>query len=284
MKEMKEMKIVVVGGTGFLGSHIVEEALKRGHKAHVLSLMYTWDLWWDVEDWADKPRYAIANIAQFQFKGLDTIVNCGWFSHGPKRFKEDFAWNTGIVLDLIDKMQDDQFKHLIHLSSAKTLNPTQSTYAAIKAGCDMAINGARCLGLKAETYAPWNLFGPRQPHPPYNGFLPVLIHRWMRRKTFTVYGGHVDLNWQYVQDVAAEIVDMAEGRTPTKPHIWTVNTKQVIELVRGMGLDGSIETDTSKKAVPPPPKTFNPPDDELTARLEQTVEWYTKWYKMKAAL
>jgi len=278
------LKICVIGGCGFLGSAICEEALKQNIDVDVVSLLVTGQLWWDIEKegsdsptiWEGNPGVYISDIDGFSYGGYDGVINCAWVR--TPSYVDAFKEATGEVLTLIREMEIKTFDKMVQISSAKANVPYENSYGALKAACDMACAGAISKGLNISIMKPWNMFGPRQPAPQYKAFLPMLLHNWINGNPFTVYSGHTTLNFEYVKDVARASINCVSD-VPTIRKVWSVSTEDLIELVRSLGIDGEIVIDKERNKIPDisDEDRFRDIDNEFISRLEETVDWTLWW-------
>ena len=128
------MKAVVLGGTGFIGSHVVERLAARGDAVLAVSRKGTWP-------WGDTPRnvhLAALDVAEKSTKerlielldGAETIVNLSGVldrtslaPHALRRVHVNGAWH---VVDALSAARSPRTR-LIHVSTTGVLGPTGTT-------------------------------------------------------------------------------------------------------------------------------------------------------------
>jgi len=257
-----KLSVCVVGGAGFLGSHLVEELMRRGHDVLVLSPRRQ-ILWWDYDPgWMQgTPEVIEWSGGEFPVELCDAVINSGWYR--TPDYIESYRRNISLTIDLIDAVRKGKASSLIQISSLKT--GEHSVYGGIKGACDSLIRGA---DIDAEIYRPSTLFGPRQPAPLHRAFIPTLIYRWTLGKTIQHTPSVIE--YQFVKNAARQIANLTEGVDEGQKVTWNVRSGDIIRVVRQAWLTGKIEGDD-------PPDGFPDIDYEFLKRLSETIEWY-RWY------
>jgi len=119
------MRIAVTGGTGFIGSHIVESLLNRGHEVHCL-VRKTSDLRW----LADKPIRLFTGSLDERGSLPRFLESCDAIIHaaGLTRAKEEsefLAVNRDCTVNLVEAALSlpDGPRHIIAMSSQAVMGP-----------------------------------------------------------------------------------------------------------------------------------------------------------------
>jgi dTDP-glucose 4,6-dehydratase len=227
------MKILVTGGSGFIGSHFIEEVLKTNEFTKLYNL--------DADTYAanknlsfDKDiRYQklAIDISQsdlnqkkyFETLDLDYVVHFAAESHvdssieGPRKFI-----NTNIVgtFNLLESFKCSNIKKFIHISTDEvfgSLNNKENSfdtdspyrpnnpYAASKAASDLLVRSyIKTYGFPAIITNCSNNFGPRQFT---EKLIPVCITKLKCKEKIPLYGnGSNTRDWIYVKDHVKTIV------------------------------------------------------------------------------
>lgn len=226
------MRLVVLGGAGFIGSHFVRHMASKGEILVYDKLTYAGRLE-NLKDVLEKIKFVKGDIAdgetlietvrQFQ---PDLVVNFAAETHVDRSINEPAAFiKTNIVgvytlLEVVRKLDVD----LLHVSTDEVygdwwgredaasedscLNPS-SPYSASKAAGDLLIKAyGRTYGVKYKIVRPSNNYGPFQ-HP--EKLIPRTVIRILNGKPAVIYGSGKQIrDWLYVVDTARAIELVAE--------------------------------------------------------------------------
>lgn len=224
------MRILVTGGAGFIGSHIVEQFQ---HKAEIVVLDnlrtgYLCNLeGFDCE--FIKGSITDRNAVRDAVKGVDYVFHLAAMISVPESMtnpKECVEINTQGLLTVLEEAAAAKVRKLIFSSSAaiygdnpivpktETMLPEpKSPYAITKLDgeyyCKMFTEQGR---LETASLRYFNVFGPRQdPDSQYAAAVPIFIDKALRNETITIFGdGQQTRDFIYVKDVAAANVYLAE--------------------------------------------------------------------------
>ena len=221
------MKILVTGGAGFVGSHLVEELLKRGHEVRVLVHYNTKKIdHLKTEIEIERGDVRFPDECKEAAKGVDAIAHLAALIHVdrsmiyPKMF-----WETNVkgTLNMLQACREEDARFL-HMSTCEVLGnipqekadeqypfkQPRSPYAASKyaAECychsyyatyEIPINIARCF----------NIFGPRQKYGAKGAVTSIFANQVLNGKNPTIYGsGDQTRDYTDVRDIARALADM----------------------------------------------------------------------------
>jgi len=219
------MRILVTGGAGFIGSHLVRRLLSEGHNpvVNLDALRYSGNLE-NLADVAHDPRYAFVHgdicdagtVEQLlRDHKIDSVVNCAAETHvdrsilEPNSFARTDVVGTAVLLEEVRKAKvarflqvstDEVYGSVEHGSSKEddTLAP-RSPYSASKAGADLLV-----LSYWATYKFPVlitrgsNTYGPNQ-YP--EKFIPLFITNAIDDQLLPLYGdGRYRRDWLSVHD------------------------------------------------------------------------------------
>jgi len=234
------MNILVTGGSGFIGSHFIEEFLKRDDVTKLYNLdantyAANKNLSFDKDNRYQKLIMDISSVAfpsyksYFESLSLDYVVHFAAESHvdnsitGPRKFIDTNIIGT---FNLLENLKQSNLKKFIHISTDEVFgslnikdNPfdidspyrPNSPYAATKAASDLLVRSYfKTYKFPAIITNCSNNFGPRQ-FP--EKLIPLAINKLKVKEAIPVYGtGENIRDWIYVKDhVNAIIRVMQDG-------------------------------------------------------------------------
>ncbi len=231
---MRNKRIAITGGAGFLGSHVVQLLIEKGNRVVVLD-DFSNGKQSHLEPVADHPlleivRGDVANLEDVSkaFKGCHIIVHLAVLClrqsiEEPRRVSEVIVQGT---LNCLDVARDNNVELFLNCSSSEAygtaeyvpmdeqhpLHP-ETPYAAAKIAQDMYVRSyGRTYGLPWTTFRPFNMYGPHSHWKGYRGeLIPRMIVRAMNKKPLIVFGkGSQTRDFSYVKDAAKAIVAVAE--------------------------------------------------------------------------
>jgi nucleoside-diphosphate-sugar epimerase len=212
---------LVTGGAGFIGSHISEALVKRGHRVRVADNFvtgYRHNIRDGVEfvegDCAD-PAYARRIVA-----GMDYVIHQAAIPSVPRSVDkplESHRANVDGMLQMLLASRDSGVKRLVFAGSSSVYGDTEmlpktetmptnplSPYALQKLLSEMyGQMFTRLYGFETVTTRYFNVFGPRQdPTSPYSGVISVFATALLENRSPKIYGdGKQTRDFTYVANV-----------------------------------------------------------------------------------
>jgi dTDP-glucose 4,6-dehydratase len=279
-----EKNILITGGAGFIGSHVVRRFIKS-EKYQVFNLdklTYAGNLE-NLRDIESHPNYHFikGDICDFEFVSslfndhhFDGVIHLAAESHvdrsitNPMEFIQTNVIGTVSLLNAAkEAWGNDQTKRFYHVSTDEvygSLGDTglftettpydpKSPYSASKASSDHFVRAyGNTYGLSFVLSNCSNNYGPN--HFPEK-LIPLMIHNIRQNKPLPVYGkGENVRDWLYVEDHAAAIYIIYEnGKNGETYNIGGFNEWKNIDLVHLLCeiMDEKLgrEPGTSKKLI-----------------------------------
>tara|TARA_B100001287_G_scaffold276853_2_gene290129 strand:+ start:19803 stop:20750 length:948 start_codon:yes stop_codon:yes gene_type:complete len=197
----KNLRILVTGGAGFIGSNIVETLLKQGVKhVRILDNLITGKME-NIQfllDKYDNVEFMYGSIADLEtcrkaVKDMDVITNQAALGSVPRSIADPLSSHIANVngfLNILIAAKEEGIKRVVYASSSSVYGDhpvlpkveentgnVLSPYAATKA-IDEIYAGVfyRCYGMECIGLRYFNIFGPRQdPNGAYAAVIPKFI-------------------------------------------------------------------------------------------------------------
>jgi UDP-glucose 4-epimerase len=237
---------LVTGGAGFIGSHIAEELLRRGHRVRVVDSLITGkrrnlEPLHGVEflegDLAD------LSVAQRAVDGMEYVLHQAAIPSVPRSVKDPLTSNRANIdasLNVLVAARGAGVKRLVYAGSSSAYGDTEtlpkredmptkplSPYAlqklVVEQYCQMF---TRLYGFETVAIRYFNVFGPRQdPGSPYSGVISLFATALLSGRQPLIYGdGEQTRDFTYVAnvvdgvlrasespDVSGEVINVATG-------------------------------------------------------------------------
>jgi len=253
-------KIFVTGADGFIGSHLVEKLVLRGHKVKALSLYNSFNNW----GWLEKlPPHILKEIEivtgdirdedlvkkltkdVYKIFHLAALIGIPYSYIAPRSYIDTNVVGTLNVLNASLKKQIE----VIHTSTSEVYGTpenlpikethklfAQSPYAASKISADqLALSYFNSFDLPVCVIRPFNTFGPRQS---LRAIIPTIITQVINDKIKNVKLGNVNTTRDFTY-----ITDTVNG------FIKTFNKKKIFGEVINLGTGKEISINKIFKTV-----------------------------------
>ena len=309
------MKIVVTGGAGFIGSHVVEYWLGQDAEVHILDNFRSGKR----ENVSLFPK-AILNEGSITDRDFvfDVLKDADYVHHlaalisVPESMDKPLECvdiNVNGLINVLDAAREYGIKKVVHSSSAaiygenpespKTvgmLPQPKSPYGITKLDGEYYLalyNEAFAVGTASLRY--FNVFGPRQdPKSQYAAAIPIFVNKALKNEDLVIFGdGQQTRDFVYVKDVVQANVKAALNPQATSVYNvangFSITIKELCELI----IDTTGSRSTIQFADPRPGDIkhslasieqtkkaldFNPQYD-LREGLKQTIEYFMELFK-----
>jgi len=312
-RNIKNKNILVTGGAGFIGSHLVDRLIREGAKSVIIiDNLFLGD--------EKNLRDAIAKKAVFykddaekmpslvricRRHKIEVVFNCATkaLNYSFINPEDAFATNVKVILNLLELQRKKIFKTLCHFSSSEIygsavyepmdekhpMHPT-TAYAAGKAAADLALESyVKMFNLDAFIVRPFNNYGPRQNcKGGLAAVIPVTIYKILNGKKPEIHGtGEQSRDFIYVMDTVDATLKVFSRLKPGESVNISVSNqikiKDIIKkIAKEMNYKGEIVHKKKRQSDVACHKASNKKLKSLisfrttpfNAGLKKTIEWY----------
>ena len=301
-------KVLVTGGAGFIGSHIVDRLCARSHEVHVLD---------DLSSGAQRNLAAGVPLHKLDMRSdearkIVTELKPDFIVHAAAQVSVRVSMDqpaldtdlnvTGLV-NILTPLRGRKGTHVVFLSSGgavygeqecfpapegHTVNP-ESVYGLSKRVGEMYLEfWSRVWGVTSTALRLSNVYGPRQNPHGEAGVVAIFCERLLAGKSIAVNGtGMQTRDFVYVEDVAEAVGRAVDTQSVGEFNIGTAQETTVMELAErlrdlacptaevqsapakaGEQMRSCIDNSKAKKGLEWAPTM------EFAKGLAHTLEWY----------
>ena len=237
---------LVTGGAGFIGSHLSEELVRRGHRVRVADSLITGKR--SNLDHIPGVEFVEGDLADLDFakrvaEGCEFVLHQAAIPSVPRSVKDPVTSNRANVdgtVNMLVAARDAGVRRLVFAASSSAYGDTPtlpkhegmptnplSPYALQKVVGEQYLQMfTRLYGLETVSIRYFNVFGPRQdPSSPYSGVISVFATALIENRSPKIYGdGEQSRDFTYVANVvdgvlracdapnaSGEIINVATG-------------------------------------------------------------------------
>ena len=270
-------KILITGADGFIGSHLTEALVRRGHNVRAFVLYNSFNSW----GWLDHSEQEIVKSLDVYsgdirdphgvkkaMEGCDVVMHLAaliaipYSYHSPDTYVDT---NIKGTLNVLQAARELYVKKVLITSTSEVYGTAhyvpidekhprqgQSPYSATKIGADsMAESFYRSFNLPVTVVRPFNTYGPRQSA---RAVIPTIIIQLLAGKKEIKLGSlHPTRDLVYVKDTVNGFIEIAESdktigeeiniATQTEVSIGDLSQK----LIAMINPDAKIFTDEIRK-------------------------------------
>jgi nucleoside-diphosphate-sugar epimerase len=218
-------EILVTGGAGFIGSHIVDRLLKEGLKVRVLDDLSTGKKKNLSQHQCQKNfQFIEGDVRDFELakkavEGVDAVIHEAALVSVSRSVENPLLSNEINVMGTLNMLKacvDAQVKRFVYASSCAVYGDTEilpnheklfpkpiSPYAVDKLAAENYVKIFDSVyGLETVCLRYFNVYGPRQKLGPYSGVISIFINRFLENKHPIIFGdGEQTRDFINVKDV-----------------------------------------------------------------------------------
>jgi nucleoside-diphosphate-sugar epimerase len=242
---------LVTGGAGFIGSHLSEELVRRGHQVRVADSLVTGKR--SNLDHLPAVEFLEGDVSDLEFAhravaGVDYVLHQAALPSVPRSVKDPITSNRANVdgtLNILVAARDAGVRRVVFAGSSSAYGNTAtspkhedmptsplSPYALQKVVGEQYLQMFTSLyGLETVTIRYFNVFGPRQdPSSPYSGVISLFASALLENRAPTIYGdGEQSRDFTYVANVVDGVLRACEA-TGASGRVINVATGSSISL------------------------------------------------------
>ena len=246
-------RILVTGGAGFIGSHLVEALLARGTPVRVIDNLATGHranlAHVDGYEWVE------ADLGDFEAcrtacNGVTQVLHQAAVPSVPRSVaepRESFRSGPEASMNLLEAARLAGVERIVFAASSSAYGDTEelpkhegmlpnplSPYAAGKLATEHYVRVyARTMGLDGVSLRYFNVFGPRQdPSSPYSGVISLFARLMARGERPIIYGdGGQTRDFTYVANVVEANLLALDAESPLGGEVYNVGTGTQVSLL-----------------------------------------------------
>jgi NAD dependent epimerase/dehydratase len=234
----------VTGAEGFIGSHLVEALVSRGHRVRALVLYNSWGSWGWLDQLAPEVLSSVEVVmgdvrdprATLEFvEGADVVYHLAALIAIPYSYRAPHSYletNAGGTMNVLEAVRAHRTPRMVHTSTSEVYGTAvrvpideehplqaQSPYSATKVAADkLAESYHASFDVPVVTLRPFNTYGPRQSA---RAVIPTIITQLAAGRSDVALGATAPTrDLLYVADTAAAFIAAAEA--PAEAVVGTV--------------------------------------------------------------
>jgi NAD dependent epimerase/dehydratase len=253
MATLQGRAVLVTGGAGFIGGHLIERLLADGAEVTAL-VRYNSRGERGTLDWLDPELVANVNVVAGELRdiesvsratrGVDVVMHLGALIAIPYSYvnpRDYFEVNVLGALNVAQAALAADVSRVVHISSSEVYGTArevpitethpiepQSPYAASKVGADKLMDSwHRSFGLPVVVLRPFNTYGPRQSA---RAVTPTIITQALAGDTVKLGSLDPRRDLTYVTDTVAGMIAAATSADDTVGRTIQLGTGEAVSI------------------------------------------------------
>jgi UDP-glucose 4-epimerase len=255
------MKLIITGGSGFLGTHMIRALVSAGHEVKNIDIRPARDATTNtvIADILDTQKMKEEIRDADAVLHLAGLIEAGESVTNPQKFVDV---NISGTVSVLEAMRENNVKTILFSSSAAVygepqnipifeddrtipINPYGMTKLAMEGLISSYVKAHKFTGVALRYF---NLYGPEEHHEPESHAMPRFIKQIYDNKEVTVYGsGEHKRDYIHVRDIVDGHLKALEyaKNNQEEYHYFNLSTQKpssVLDIVK------AVETAMDKKA------------------------------------
>jgi len=272
-------KILVTGADGFIGSHLTEELIRRGHAVRAFVYYNSFNSW----GWLDRSEPEIRKSLDIfagdvrdphgvktAMKGCDVVLHLAaliaipYSYHSPDTYVDT---NVKGTLNIVQAARELGIQKVVHTSTSEVYGTAQfvpiteghplqgqSPYSASKIGADqIAMSFYHAFDTPVAIIRPFNTYGPRQSA---RAVIPTVITQLASGLRKIKLGAlHPTRDFTFVMDTVRAFIAVAESERSTGEVInigsnYEISIADTVRMIAEL-MDAEIQIETDQTRLRP---------------------------------
>ncbi len=284
------MKVLITGGAGFIGSHIVDQFVDAGHDVIVV------DHETDVQKRNENPK------AEYFIADMVAPKTLQWIEEE----KPNVICHLAAQISVSKSVADPHFDRLENFEKPKIL-----VQKAIESGVNVFINTSSCAvygdakelplkesgpanpcspygqnkldferyvlgldGIRTVSFRPANVYGPRQTTAGEAGVVAIFIEKFLQNDEVIIYGdGQATRDFIFVEDVSAAFLLAAENNIHGSFNLGTGISTSINQLWQSIC---DLDAEKKKKIKHSEPRKGDILHSVLDVQKAKAIRWKSK--------
>jgi len=240
------MKIIVTGGCGFIGSHLVDVLIKLSHEVIVIDITKKYI--------NNKAKYIIADINNIKktesaYKNVDCVFHLAAEVQIQSSIEDPlktFQTNLMGLQAVLTNMKKHKVPKIVFSSSSAVysesnnpikesdlLNPLNPYALSKKIGEELCLMYEKLYGIEVVILRYFNVYGPRQNNKsPYSGVVSLFLKQLEENKPLQITGdGSQTRDFIHVSDVVEANMAAMHYKNITNDQIFNIATGNSISIL-----------------------------------------------------
>ena len=266
------MKYIVTGGAGFIGSHIVENLVKKNKKVVVLDNLSTGRID-NIKPFLKKVKFIKCDISKKgnwlkEFSGNCYIFHLAALAdivpsiQNPEKY---FKSNVNGTLNILEGCKKAKVKKFLYSASSscygipkkyptnenEKINPMYPYALTKKLGEDLIVHWSKVYKIPFISLRLFNVYGTRsRTSGTYGAMFGVFLAQKIAKKPFTIVGsGNQTRDFTYVTDIASAFLKASESKV--KNQIFNVGSGQTVSVNKIIKILGGAKVHIKKRPGEP---------------------------------
>jgi len=269
--------VLVTGGEGFIGSHLVERLVAEGATTRALVLYNSFGSWGLLDDSPVKSEVDVTlgdirdrDSVERAVAGADVVFHLAALIAIPYSYSAPASYvetNVTGTLNVLSAARDAGAARVVHTSTSEVYGTAlhvpipeshplqgQSPYSASKIGADKIAEAFHLsYGVPVSTLRPFNTYGPRQSA---RAVIPTIVTQALARERIELGSLTPTRDFTYVGDMvdaflATAETDAAVGETINAGSSREISVGELAELIRSLvGSDAPVVSTDARERPP----------------------------------
>jgi UDP-N-acetylglucosamine 4-epimerase len=272
------MNVLITGGAGFIGSHIIEELLLNKNIKHIRVLdNLSTGFKSNIEQFIENPAFEFIKgdisdfgICEVAMKDIDIVCHQAALGSVPRSIKTPmvtFQNNINGFINILESARLSGIKKLVYASSSSVygdanyhpkvedkIGKVLSPYAASKHTNEIIAEAyAKNYEMDIAGFRYFNVFGPRQdPNGPYAAVIPLFIKHALQGTNPTINGdGSITRDYTYVENVVKANLNAMFGNGFIGHHVFNIACGKTTTLLELWNKIKTLTSSTSEAILGP---------------------------------